>query len=97
MKKEAVSTAFDVNLCMQSLLLILYESNKVCFDECGYLMEIKQLKANVTGQVLKHEDLDNFLSSRVPSLTKFQSRMINGQLKTSTVRLLANVMLFLQR
>lgn len=49
------------------------------------------------GQVLKHENLGNYLSSKVPSLKEFQSKKTNGQLKNSSLRLLVDVMEFLER
>ncbi|XVE58863.1 hypothetical protein DITRI_Ditri04bG0203100 [Diplodiscus trichospermus] len=48
-------------------------------------------------QVLKHENLENYFSSKVPSLKEFCSQKINGDSKISSIRLLANVAQLLQR
>ncbi|OMP11738.1 Amidase [Corchorus capsularis] len=48
-------------------------------------------------QVLKHENLENYFTSKVPSLKEFSSQKVNGDLKISSIRLLANVAQFLQR
>ncbi|KAH7528570.1 hypothetical protein FEM48_Zijuj05G0086000 [Ziziphus jujuba var. spinosa] len=48
-------------------------------------------------QVLKHENLGSYLSSKVPSLKEFQSKKTNGQLKKSSLTLLADIMRFLER
>ncbi|PON79146.1 Amidase [Trema orientale] len=48
-------------------------------------------------QVLKHENLGDYISSKVPSLKVFHSKKTNGQLKISSLGLLASVMQFLQR
>nr|DAD35716.1 TPA_asm: hypothetical protein HUJ06_006356 [Nelumbo nucifera] len=48
-------------------------------------------------QVLKHINLGEYLDSKVPSLKKFHDMNRNGELKTSTLRSLANAMQFLQR
>ena len=46
---------------------------------------------------MKHENLENYFSSKVPSLKEFYSLKINGDSKFSSIRLLANVAQFLQR
>ncbi|PIA26567.1 hypothetical protein AQUCO_09100030v1 [Aquilegia coerulea] len=48
-------------------------------------------------QVLKHENLESYLGSKVPSLNQFNNSNRNGELKISTMRSLAHAMLFLQR
>lgn len=48
-------------------------------------------------QVLKHENLEEYLNSKVPSLRKFHSEKTNGVVKASSIKLLANVVQFLQR
>ncbi|KAL5544950.1 hypothetical protein UlMin_008734 [Ulmus minor] len=48
-------------------------------------------------QVLKHENIGDYLSSKVPSLREYQRKKTNGQSKTSSQRLLANVMQFIRR
>ncbi|EXB80331.1 Outer envelope protein 64 [Morus notabilis] len=47
-------------------------------------------------QVLKHENLEAYLSSKVPSLKVFQIKKTNGQVNVSSIGLLAKVMQFLQ-
>ncbi|XVF09459.1 hypothetical protein REPUB_Repub07fG0094500 [Reevesia pubescens] len=76
-------------------------------DDCFQLLKIpmdrvSQVVINSTEkhfgrQVLKHENLENYLSSKVPSLKEFFGRKINGDAKISSIRLLANVAQFLQR
>ncbi|XP_044466681.1 translocon at the outer membrane of chloroplasts 64-like [Mangifera indica] len=46
-------------------------------------------------QVLKHENLGQYLSSSVPSLKLFHKT--NGEVKTSSIRVLGNIMRFIQR
>ncbi|KAI5568769.1 hypothetical protein BDE02_12G035300 [Populus trichocarpa] len=48
-------------------------------------------------QVLKHEILDVYLNSKVPSLKEFHNKKKNGDVKTSSIRLLAHVMQLLHR
>ncbi|XP_054818295.1 translocon at the outer membrane of chloroplasts 64 [Prosopis cineraria] len=48
-------------------------------------------------QVLKQMNLADYLSSTVPSLKAVASQHVNGRLKDSSLKLLANVMQFLQR
>ena len=49
-----------------------------------------------SGQALKHENVEDYLKSKVRSLKEFHSKKSNGEFKTST-RLLANVMHFIKR
>ncbi|XP_021909346.1 outer envelope protein 64, chloroplastic [Carica papaya] len=48
-------------------------------------------------QVLKHESLESYFNSKVPSLKEFQGKKANGEIRTSSMRLLANVMQFIRR
>lgn len=48
-------------------------------------------------QVLKHENLEAYLSSKVPSLKEFRIKKANGQANIPSIRLLAKVMQFLQK
>ncbi|XP_058180805.1 translocon at the outer membrane of chloroplasts 64 [Rhododendron vialii] len=48
-------------------------------------------------QVLKHENLGNYLDLKVPSLKSFHSKKSNGEVKSSSIRLLANVMELVKR
>lgn len=48
-------------------------------------------------QVLKHINLEDYISSKVPSLKACSSQKTNGELKASSLKLLANIMQFLQR
>ncbi|XP_022725878.1 outer envelope protein 64, chloroplastic-like isoform X2 [Durio zibethinus] len=76
-------------------------------DNCFQLLKIPmdrvlQVVINSTGkhfgrQVLKHENLDKYFSSKVPSLKEFYGQKINGDSKISSMRLLANVAQILQR
>ncbi|XP_040869849.1 translocon at the outer membrane of chloroplasts 64-like [Glycine max] len=49
------------------------------------------------GQVLKHINLGDYLSSRVPSLKRCSGQKPNGEVKASSLKLLAHIMQFLQR
>lgn len=48
-------------------------------------------------QVLKHENVGQYISTKVPSLKAFNSKKSNGEAKTSGIQLLANAMQFLLR
>ncbi|XP_058732419.1 translocon at the outer membrane of chloroplasts 64 [Vicia villosa] len=48
-------------------------------------------------QVLKHINLEDYISSKVPSLKACSIQKSNGVLKSSSLKLLANIMQFLQR
>ena len=50
-----------------------------------------------SGQVLKHINLGDYLSSRVPSLKGCSGQKPNGEVKASSLKLLAHIMQFLQR
>lgn len=50
-----------------------------------------------SGQVLKHENLGDYLDLKVPSLKSFHSKKSNGEVKSSSIRLLANVMELVKR
>lgn len=49
------------------------------------------------GQVLKHENLGSYLSSKVPKLKELVGKTTNGNLNSSSFRVLANVMQTLER
>uniref|UniRef100_A0A6M2F9M0 Amidase domain-containing protein n=1 Tax=Populus davidiana TaxID=266767 RepID=A0A6M2F9M0_9ROSI len=76
-------------------------------DDCFELLKIPvdrvaQVVVNSTEkhfgrQVLKHEILDVYLNSKVPSLKEFHNKKTNGEVKTSSIRLLAHVMQLLHR
>ncbi|MBA0753822.1 hypothetical protein Gogos_021164, partial [Gossypium gossypioides] len=76
-------------------------------DDCFELLKIpkdriSQVVTNSTEkhfgrQVLKHENLEKYFSSKVPSLKEFYSQKINGDSKISSLTLLANVAQILQR
>lgn len=75
-------------------------------DDCFQLLKIpvdrvaqvviKSTEKLFGRQALKHENVENYLKSKVPSLKEFHSKKSNGEFKTAT-RLLANVMQFIQR
>lgn len=48
-------------------------------------------------QVLKHINLEGYIRSKVPSLKACSGQKANGELKSSSLILLANIMQFLQR
>ncbi|CAN0902269.1 Translocon at the outer membrane of chloroplasts 64 [Linum grandiflorum] len=71
-------------------------------DDCFELLEIptnklaqaviKSTEKLFGRQVLKHANLDEFLSSSIPSLKKIHTEKTNGKVKTSSVKMLANIM-----
>ncbi|OVA01707.1 Amidase [Macleaya cordata] len=81
--------------------------NIVIADDCFQLLKIpmnrvvqvviKSSEKLFGKQVLKHASLGDYLDSKVPSLNQFHNKSKNGELKTSSLRSLANAMLFLQR
>ncbi|KAL6281693.1 hypothetical protein ACE6H2_018574 [Prunus campanulata] len=48
-------------------------------------------------QVFKHENLGDYFNSKVPSLKEFHGQKTNGEVKPSSIKLLANVVQLLQR
>ncbi|CAL0313772.1 unnamed protein product [Lupinus luteus] len=76
-------------------------------DDCFQYLNVpldrsSQLVINATEkifgkQVLKHINLEDYLSSKVPSLKESPSQKTNGQLKASSLKSLANIMQFLRR
>ncbi|KAG6746794.1 hypothetical protein POTOM_049161 [Populus tomentosa] len=58
---------------------------------------VKSTEKHFGRQLLKHEILDVYLNSKVPSLKEFHNKKTNGEVKTSSIRLLANVMQLLHR
>jgi hypothetical protein len=48
-------------------------------------------------QVVKHINLEDYISSKVPSLKACSNQKSNGELKSSSLKLLASIMQFLQR
>ncbi|XP_062158061.1 translocon at the outer membrane of chloroplasts 64 isoform X2 [Alnus glutinosa] len=76
-------------------------------DDCFQLLKIpvdkvvqvviKSTEKLFGKQVLKHENVEDYLRSKAPTLKDFHSKKSNGELKTFSTRLLANVMQSLQR
>ncbi|GMJ10838.1 translocon at the outer membrane of chloroplasts 64-III [Hibiscus trionum] len=76
-------------------------------DDCFQLLKIptdrvsqvviNSIEKHFGRQVLKHENLEKYFSSKVPSLKEFYIQKINGDSKTTSLILLANVAQFLQR
>ncbi|XP_059453421.1 translocon at the outer membrane of chloroplasts 64 isoform X4 [Corylus avellana] len=76
-------------------------------DDCFQLLKIpvdrvaqvviKSTEKLFGRQVLKHENVEDYLRSKAPSLKALHSKKSNGELKTFSTRLLANVMQSLQR
>ncbi|XP_004503273.1 translocon at the outer membrane of chloroplasts 64 [Cicer arietinum] len=73
--------------CFQHLNVPLDRSSQVV---------IKATEKVFGKQVLKHINLEDYISSKVPSL-KAYSQKSNGQLKSSSLKLLASIMQLLQR
>ncbi|KAM1398404.1 hypothetical protein ACFX2I_015861 [Malus domestica] len=74
-----------------------------CFQEVKIPVDrivqvvIKSTEKLFGKQVLKHENIGDYCNSKVPSLKKFHGQKTNGEVKTSSLKLLANVVQFLQR
>uniref|UniRef100_A0A5B7B3V0 Amidase domain-containing protein n=1 Tax=Davidia involucrata TaxID=16924 RepID=A0A5B7B3V0_DAVIN len=81
--------------------------NIIIADDCFQLLKIpvdrvaqvviKSIEKLFGRQVLKHENLGDYLDSKVPSLKTFLSKKSNGEVKSSSMRLLANVMQLMKR
>lgn len=81
--------------------------NVIIADDCFQLSKIPidrlsqvviRSTENLFGkQVLKHENLGNYISSKVPSLKAVDSKKSNGDVKFSSLRSLANIMQLLRR
>ncbi|XP_030521358.2 outer envelope protein 64, chloroplastic [Rhodamnia argentea] len=76
-------------------------------DDCFQLLKISvdrvvQVVVKATEklygrQILKHENLESYFNSKVPSLKAFPAKKTNGELKRSSIRDLAEVAMFVQR
>ncbi|KAK2975119.1 hypothetical protein RJ640_023574 [Escallonia rubra] len=81
--------------------------NIVIADDCFQLAKIhvdrvtepviKSTEKLFGRQALKHQNLGDYVASKVPSLKVFQSKTSNGEVKFSSLGCLANVMLLLRR
>ncbi|KAK3228289.1 hypothetical protein Dsin_008151 [Dipteronia sinensis] len=71
-----------------------FELLKIPIDRVDRVV-IKSTEKLFGRQVLKHENLGDYFNSKVPSLKGFHKT--NGELKSSSIRMLANVMRLLQR
>ncbi|KAK2385679.1 translocon at the outer membrane of chloroplasts [Trifolium repens] len=74
--------------CFQQLNVPLDRSSQVV---------IKATEKLFGKQVVKHINLEDYLSSKVPSLKACSNQKSNGELKSSSLKLLASIMQFLQR
>ncbi|KAF2317493.1 hypothetical protein GH714_023027 [Hevea brasiliensis] len=76
-------------------------------DDCFQLLKIpidrvvqaviKSTEKLFGRQVLRHENLDDILFSKVPSLKQFHDKKTNGELRNSSIKLLANILQLLHR
>ncbi|KAB5524366.1 hypothetical protein DKX38_022115 [Salix brachista] len=73
-----------------------FQSLKIPVDRVSQVV-VKSTEKHFGRQILKHEILDVYLNSKVPSLKEFRNKQTNGEVKTSSIRLLANVMQLLHR
>ncbi|KAG6745768.1 hypothetical protein POTOM_050275 [Populus tomentosa] len=73
-----------------------FQSLKFPVDRIAQVV-VKSTEKHFGRQLLKHEILDVYLNSKVPSLKEFHNKKTNGEVKTSSIRLLANVMQLLHR
>lgn len=69
---------------------------KVSVDRVAQVV-IKSTEKLFGRQVLKHENLGDYLDVKVPSLKSFYSKKSNGEVNSSSIRLLANVMQLVKR
>ncbi|KAL1327922.1 hypothetical protein HN51_037907 [Arachis hypogaea] len=74
-----------------------------CFQHLNVPLErslqvvIKATEKLFGRQVLKHINLEDYISAKVPSLKEHSNQNTNGELKSSSLKLLANIAQFLQR
>ncbi|KAF5934229.1 hypothetical protein HYC85_030400 [Camellia sinensis] len=81
--------------------------NIIIADDCFQLLKIpvdrvaqvviKSTEKIFGRQALKHENLGDYLDSKVLSLKAFQSKKLNGEVKSSSIRSLTNVMQLVKR
>uniref|UniRef100_A0A803NAD8 Amidase domain-containing protein n=1 Tax=Chenopodium quinoa TaxID=63459 RepID=A0A803NAD8_CHEQI len=83
-----------VNLLIAALFLVVAASSSSFFLCNSVSMD---LISSISGQVLKHENLGAYLSSKVSSLLELSAKKNNNQVKTSTINLLAHMMQSLLR
>ncbi|OAY32162.1 outer envelope protein 64, chloroplastic [Manihot esculenta] len=79
----------------------------IIVDDCFQLLKfpvdrviqvvIKSTEKLFGRQVLKHETLEGILVSKVPSLKQFHDKKTNGELRTSSITLLGNILQTLHR
>ncbi|KAL3529131.1 hypothetical protein ACH5RR_008453 [Cinchona calisaya] len=82
-------------------------SSIVVADDCFHLLNcsvdwvsqavVKSMEKLFGRQVLRHENLGDYLSSKVPRMKAFQGEKSNGEVMSSFIRLLANIMQMLKR
>ncbi|CAK9153615.1 unnamed protein product [Ilex paraguariensis] len=73
-----------------------FQQSKIAVDRVSQVV-IKSTEKLFGRQVLKHDNLGDYFDSKIPSLKTFYSQKSNGEVKYSSMRLLANVMQLLQR
>ncbi|CAN1266814.1 Translocon at the outer membrane of chloroplasts 64 [Linum perenne] len=73
-----------------------FERFKIPFDRLAQAL-IKSTEKIFGRQVLKHEILEDFLFSNVPSLKKIHAKKANGEVRTSSLNVLADITQALQR
>nr|KAJ0193763.1 hypothetical protein LSAT_V11C800388690 [Lactuca sativa] len=73
-----------------------FRLSKIPFDRLTQVV-IKSTETLFGKQVLKHEILDDYIASKVPSLKALDSKKSNGDVKLSSLRSLANIMQLLRR
>ena len=80
--------------CSFNMILLFFELLLYSWNCTPLIFVQHQLSL---GQVLKHINLGDYLSSRVPSLKGCSGQKPNGEVKASSLKLLAHIMQFLQR
>ncbi|CAN0891442.1 Translocon at the outer membrane of chloroplasts 64 [Linum grandiflorum] len=73
-----------------------FERFKIPFDRLAQAL-IKSTEKLFGSKVLKHEILEDFLFSNVKSLKKIHTRNTNGEVRASSLQVLANIMQALHR
>ncbi|GFZ12295.1 translocon at the outer membrane of chloroplasts 64-III [Actinidia rufa] len=73
-----------------------FQLPKISVDRIAQMV-IKSTEKLFGRQVLKHENLGDYFDVKVPSLKAFHSKISNGEVKVTSMKLLANAMQLLKR
>lgn len=89
-----VCPVLDISVCVNRYFIVVAIYSLLVFKYEIYLNCNCEISS---GQVLRHENLEDILFSKIPSLKQFYDKKTNDQLRNSSIRLLANVLLLLHR